>query len=531
MGRSATKNAHKARGGGLGADAGRLAVKSPETTMKPRGAGSAKSLKTAKAAKAAKEAKTTKTAKAKNVKAAKKATAKAQGTVTAPGAHEPGAPAPSGAATSTVVDAIVAAALGEAVAESLAGSLAESINESFTELMAGGLATALEQALSDTVSTAVAHELPGALAVAVAEARAHRPALAGAPAATAGLAGAPATGTRPERSERPERPEAERPERDGHAVELAAARTVWESLPPRRLPVLPGLDLAARRVAASDPERIGGDWYDVTVLAADRVVLDVGDVAGHGAGAGALMAELCHAARAYALLGLPPSRLTAGLADVLRAGGHQALASTVTAGLDVPTGRLTWCSAGHPPPVLVTADGEVSFLGDVHGPLLGAAARTADGAGAPAPETDDAGTRGEAAAEAAAAGYAQSTITMPVGATVLFYTAGLVDRSGAPLAQRLDALAAAASRSFGRRHAGTPGSDSSRARGGSGTADSGTDTVAPLSAACDALLDELSRDLDGGPDGGGTAGPAAPGQARRRTRHEGDACLLAARLC
>jgi hypothetical protein len=377
----------------------------------------------------------------------------------------PDGAAAAGGAAGTVVDAIIAAALGEAVAESLTEALAESINESFTEMMAGGLATALEQALTQTVSAAVAHELPGALAAAAdaADATAHRSADGPVPRTTspapraAGLPGA-------------------------RSVALAAARSVWDALPPRRLPVLPGLDLVARRVAASDPERVGGDWYDLTALSADTAVLDLGDVGGHGPDAAALTAELCHATRAYALLDLPPSEITTRLADVVFAGGHRAVASAVTARLDIPTGHLTWCNAGHPPPVLVAPDGAVSFLGDVHGPLLGAAPGTGPGVSLGGGPDTRAGTE-----------YAQSTVTMPVGATVLFYSAGLVDESGGPLAERLDALAAAASTAFAGQS---------------------------LAAACDVLLAELS------------GGRMMPGQARRVARRQAaDACLLAARIC
>ena len=226
-------------------------------------------------------------------------------------------------------------------------------------------------------------------------------------------------------------------------------------------------------------------------------MLDVGDVAGHGASAVALMVELCHAARAYALLDLAPAQLTGQLADVLRAGGHTSLASACTARLDLPTGRMTWCNAGHPPPVLITAAGDVRFLGDVHGPLLGAGR----------------GVGGEP--------YAQSTLTLPIGATVLLYAAGLVDQPDAPMAQRLDALAAAAATAFG------PGAVSPRdgrtrqpspcdARPGTGD-DGAVAAPLPLGAACDALLAELgtARAADAGP---------------RVARRDSDSLLLAARL-
>ncbi|MBX6389030.1 MAG: serine/threonine-protein phosphatase [Frankia sp.] len=349
----------------------------------------------------------------------------------------------------SAADAVVAAMLGEAVAEAVTDALATGLAEALQETLAS--------AVTDTVAAAVARELPSALAAAMAAAP------PGPGTAAAGVAALvePA---------------------DERAVELAAARASWESLAPRTLPALPGLDLAARRVPASDARRVGGDWYDVTALSADRVLLDAGDVGGHGPAAAALTAELCHAARAYALLGMDPSEIITRLTDVLVARGTAVPASAVAARLDIPTGRLTWSSAGHPPPVLVH-DGEASFLGDVHGPLLGAAQDSE---------------------------YPQSAVTVPLGATVLFYTAGLVDRPGMPLAYRLDLLATAAARTFGT------------------VAADGT-TPAPLAAACDELVAQLAPV---GADRAGAASKAGAAAAAPADQElENDVCLLAARLC
>lgn len=485
---------------------------------------------------------------AKAAKAERKKAGAAQGGKTA----REWAPQPTGtpaAATNSVVDAIIAAALGEAVAESLTSSLAESINESFTEMMAGGLAGALEEALVEAVSTAVARDLPGALVTVAAgslrdtlndrdtrdtrdtlddrdapdhdenglRAAARGPIPASQPAPTLNREPSAPTPT-PTASGQQPRPAVATTAQvsvasDGYAVRLAAARSLWDALPPRRLPVLPGLDLAAQRLAASDPDRIGGDWYDVLALDADVAVLDVGDVAGHGPDKAAQMAQLCHAARAYALLDLPPSQITSGLTEVLRAGGHRSLASICTARLDIPTGRLTWCNAGHPPPVMITQAGEVSFLGDVHGPLLGAAPGTG-------PAVSLVGGPGRAGGTE----YAQSTVTLPVGATVLFYTAGLVDLPDAPIAHRLDALATAASRAFG----GASGTASDAAADGDTNARRGGDRpgvdIRPLAAGCDALLAELST-AKAAARGEHDGAPSAPASHR-----DSDSVLLAVRL-
>ncbi|TML43309.1 MAG: response regulator [Actinobacteria bacterium] len=89
------------------------------------------------------------------------------------------------------------------------------------------------------------------------------------------------------------------------------AETLQRSLLPQRLPVLAQVRLAARYLPAGGGGDVGGDWYDAIVLPGGQVVLAVGDVAGRGAQAAAVMGQLRIGMRAYALQGMDP-------ADVLR---------------------------------------------------------------------------------------------------------------------------------------------------------------------------------------------------------------------
>ncbi|MEU6273733.1 SpoIIE family protein phosphatase [Streptomyces populi] len=65
-----------------------------------------------------------------------------------------------------------------------------------------------------------------------------------------------------------------------------------EALLPAGLPLLPGLDLAARYVPAERDTAAGGDWYDTVPLPDGRIALVVGDVVGHGVRASAVMGRL-----------------------------------------------------------------------------------------------------------------------------------------------------------------------------------------------------------------------------------------------
>ena len=76
---------------------------------------------------------------------------------------------------------------------------------------------------------------------------------------------------------------------------------------PAALPVIPGLELTAAYRPAAVDARVGGDWYDVFELVRGKIALVIGDVVGRGVEAGALMAQVRTALRAYALEGHPPA--------------------------------------------------------------------------------------------------------------------------------------------------------------------------------------------------------------------------------
>ena len=81
------------------------------------------------------------------------------------------------------------------------------------------------------------------------------------------------------------------------------ALTLQRSFLPSRLPRRPGLEVAARYVPAADNAEIGGDFYELIELDDGRLLIAVGDVAGHSIHAATVMVELRHALRAYALKG------------------------------------------------------------------------------------------------------------------------------------------------------------------------------------------------------------------------------------
>lgn len=165
---------------------------------------------------------------------------------------------------------------------------------------------------------------------------------------------------------------------------------------------LPG-GFAVRYHPASHPLQVGGDWYDVVDLDDGRVALIVGDCVGHGLAAATVMGQLRSACRALLLDQLGPAAVLAGL-DRFAARLPGARCTTAfCAVLTLDTGELVCSNAGHPPPIMVHANGNTEQLDGEHGLPLGLR-----------PDW----TRPELC------------VTMPPRSTLLLYTDGLVERRG-----------------------------------------------------------------------------------------------------
>ncbi|MEU8294910.1 SpoIIE family protein phosphatase [Streptomyces pseudogriseolus] len=199
-------------------------------------------------------------------------------------------------------------------------------------------------------------------------------------------------------------------------------RTVAETMQRHLLPQLPhvpGLEMSARYLAAPDASQVGGDWYDAFVLSDGATALAVGDVVGHDLDAAAGMAQMRNVLRAYAWAQEePPSAIVARLDRAAARITDVTMATLLFARMSrAEDGRwtLSWTNAGHPPPLLVTRDGEARFLTGGHGLLLGT------GLDRPRPdeETD-----------------------VPPGATLLFYTDGLIEEPSRSLDEGLELLRA-----------------------------------------------------------------------------------------
>lgn len=153
------------------------------------------------------------------------------------------------------------------------------------------------------------------------------------------------------------------------AEQLVTARRVQEGFLPRQLPPpTPGLEVVARCIFSLE---VAGDYYDVIPLENRRTLLAIGDVAGKGAGAAMIMANVQASLRALSGVKVELSRAVAQLNDVIYGNTETGQFITFFAALYDPDGcRLTYVNAGHNPPRILRSGGEVFSL-DAGGPILG----------------------------------------------------------------------------------------------------------------------------------------------------------------
>jgi PAS domain S-box-containing protein len=141
------------------------------------------------------------------------------------------------------------------------------------------------------------------------------------------------------------------------------AQVLQASLMPPSLPVIPGIELAARYVAFGAGMEVGGDFYDVFSAGRSAWVFALGDVCGRGPEAAVVTGSIRHTLRSAALEIRQPGRLLGVANEVLLNDGSDVhLFATLLCGILRPQARgvrISLANAGHPPPILVRADGSV----------------------------------------------------------------------------------------------------------------------------------------------------------------------------
>jgi serine phosphatase RsbU (regulator of sigma subunit)/anti-sigma regulatory factor (Ser/Thr protein kinase)/CHASE3 domain sensor protein len=177
------------------------------------------------------------------------------------------------------------------------------------------------------------------------------------------------------------------------------ASTLQRALLPQELPTMQGIVFDGVYMPGRTEAQVGGDWYDALRLADGRVLVTIGDVAGSGLQAAVIMAAMRQVIRGVAQVYADPATMIDAADRTLKA-EHPDRFVTAFVGVFDPVARtLSYCSAGHPAPLVRQADGSISDLPSEGLPL---GLRTRDGTDA-------------------------RTVDVPDGATLLFYTDGLIE--------------------------------------------------------------------------------------------------------
>jgi phosphoserine phosphatase RsbU/P len=193
--------------------------------------------------------------------------------------------------------------------------------------------------------------------------------------------------------------------------ERMVATALQRSLLPR-LPEITGLDIAAQYIPGHD-RLVGGDWYDAFELATGHVGVAIGDVVGHGLHSAAVMGRIRNALRAYALDSDDPAEVLTRLDDMVCHFEPDEMATVAYAVFDPGLRRMTLSAAGHPMPVITSPTREAQLVDALADPPIGSSADTP-----------------------------RRTTEVPVaeGATIYFFTDGVVERRGEHIEVGLERL-------------------------------------------------------------------------------------------
>jgi chemotaxis family two-component system sensor kinase Cph1 len=192
---------------------------------------------------------------------------------------------------------------------------------------------------------------------------------------------------------------------------LRVAETLQRSLLPESIPTLESWQLSAHYEPAAGG-RVGGDWYDAFELRDGRLIVLLGDVAGHGIAAAGTMAQLRNALRAQLFAGAAPAEALNQLNEFCVHMVPSAFATVIAARVDLDSGRVEAACAGHLIPYLTDS---------------------VSAAQAPIKLSPPIGLRRVT--------YSASTFTIEPGHGLVMYSDGLVERYGEAIDDGIDRLA------------------------------------------------------------------------------------------
>lgn len=153
--------------------------------------------------------------------------------------------------------------------------------------------------------------------------------------------------------------------------ELRIARSIQLGMVPKVFPPFPerkDIDLYARLIPAKE---VGGDLYDF-FIENNKLHFIIGDVSGKGVPASLVMAVTCRLFRTIATNTKTSLDIVRILNNALSDSNDSNMFCTAFVGiLDLTTGRLDYCNAGHNPPVIIGPNGDAIYLDVISNLALG----------------------------------------------------------------------------------------------------------------------------------------------------------------
>lgn len=163
--------------------------------------------------------------------------------------------------------------------------------------------------------------------------------------------------------------------------------------------------------------RSGGDWFDVIAISDTHTILAIGDIAAHGAGTTGEMMRARSTLQSHALHQRVTNDIACSVSETLYR-FTDTFATACVVSYDAEQNMITWTTAGHPYPLLITACGDVELLEETHGPPLGVHNQTYR--------------------------YGLSSRHVSPGDTLVLYTDGLIERRREDLQKGFTRIVAAA---------------------------------------------------------------------------------------
>jgi two-component system, chemotaxis family, sensor kinase Cph1 len=198
---------------------------------------------------------------------------------------------------------------------------------------------------------------------------------------------------------------------------LRVAETLQRSLLPESIPKLENWLLSAHYEPAAGG-RVGGDWYDAFELRDGRLIVLLGDVAGHGITAAGIMAQLRNVLRGQLFAGATPAEALDQLNQFCLHLLPSAFATVLAARVDLDSGQVEAACAGH----------LIPYLTSTSRPAVRAPIRL----------SPPIGVKGVT--------YEPSVFTLEPGHGLIIYSDGLVERRGESIDDNMDRLAEAVGR-------------------------------------------------------------------------------------